>query len=481
MDKNSAKRLVKETLQSSFNKKQVIHLIKNTLNEFEKKTFTYKGNTIPKAFQDSIKTLERVGQYKDSEGNILDILIVQLKKESALERARSKQRNFISWYLKSRGDVLKDGALVAFVSPNQEDWRFSFVQMEYKFDEKKKKIKEEWTPARRYSFLVGENENSHTAQSCLVPLLENDKTNPTFKDLESAFSVEKVTKEFYEKYHQLFINLTKELEIILEKDQKIKKDFENKKVNPADFSKKLLGQIIFLYFLQKKGWFGVKRGEDWGTGSKKFLRELFEKKHLYSSSPQSPSFLRKQESPNFFNDILEPLFYEALSSEHTEDYYSRFDCRIPFLNGGLFEPIKSYDWVNTDILLPDSLFSNQEKTKEGDIGNGILDIFDRYNFTVKEDEPLEKEVAVDPEMLGKVFENLLEIKDRKSKGAYYTPREIVHYMCQESLINYLFSVISTSSVIPAEAGIQKQDIEILVRHGESAVESEKQTASQGKS
>ena len=478
MDKDSAKRLVKKTLQSSFNKEQFIHLIKNTLNEFEERAFTYKGNTIPKAFQESIKTLERVGQYKDSEDNILDILIVQLKKESALERARSKQRNFISWYLKSRGDILKDGALVAFVSPNQEDWRFSFVQMEYKFDEKKKKIKEEWTPARRYSFLVGENENSHTAQSCLLPLLQDDKTKPTIKDLGNAFSVEAVTKEFYEKYRLLFEKLTKELETLLETDKKIGKDFKHKKIKASDFSKKLLGQIVFLYFLQKKGWFGVKRGAEWGTGSKKFLRELFEKKYGNYN--------------NFFNNILEPLFYEALQGERAEDYYSRFDCRIPFLNGGLFEPIGNYDWVNTDILLPDSLFSNQEKTKEGDVGNGILDIFDRYNFTVKEDEPLEKEVAVDPEMLGKVFENLLEIKDRKSKGAYYTPREIVHYMCQESLINYLFSaipanpvipastVIPANPVIPAKAGISKQDIETLVRHGESAIESEKQTASQGK-
>ena len=463
MDKDLAKRLVKETLQSSFNKKKFYSLIKNVLNEFnEKKRFLPQGGKyISSAFQDSIKTLERVGQYKDSEDNILDILIVQLKTESTLERARSKQRNYIAKYLKEdRNYQLKDGALVAFISPNQKDWRFSFVKMEYKFDETKNKIKEEWTPARRYSFLVGENENSHTAQSCLVPLLQNDETNPTLKDLENAFSVEKVTKEFYEKYRQLFMNLTKELEIILKKDQKIKKEFENKKVNPSDFSKKLLGQIIFLYFLQKKGWFGVKKGEEWGTGSKQFLRELFEKKH--------------GDSNNFFNDILEPLFYEALSLEHTDDYYSRFKCRIPFLNGGLFEPLKNYDWVNTDILLPDSLFSNKEKTKEGDTGNGILDIFDRYNFTVKEDEPLEKEVAVDPEMLGKVFENLLEIKDRKSKGTYYTPREIVHYMCQESLINYLFSAL------PTQAGIQKQDIATLIRHGESAVESEKQTASQTK-
>jgi len=101
---------------------------------------------------------------------------------------------------------------------------------------------------------------------------------------------------------------------------------------------------------------------------------------------------------------------------------------------------------NTNILLPDELFSNSERTKAGDTGTGILDIFDRYNFTVKEDEPLEKEVAVDPEMLGKVFENLLPENLRKGQGAYYTPREIVHYMCQESLINYLDTAVNTGEI-----------------------------------
>ena len=121
-----------------------------------------------------------------------------------------------------------------------------------------------------------------------------------------------------------------------------------------------------------------------------------------------------------------------MATPRDDDYYRHFDCKIPFLNGGLFEPINDYDWVNTEITLKNQIFKD------------ILKVFDLYNFTIKEDEPLDKEVAVDPEMLGKVFENLLEIKDRKSQGAFYTPREIVHYMCQESLINYL----NTNSNIP---------------------------------
>jgi len=385
MEKTAAQKRVKKTLQSSFNKEHFVYLIRNILNYIEEAPFTYKGNFIFDDFADSIKLVERIGKYKGPNEKLIDILVVHLKKETSLERARTKQRNFVAKYLKgSRGGVLKDAALVAFVSPGGDDWRFSLVKMEYKFGDKGK-IEEEFTPARRYSFLVGKNENSHTAQSRLWRLMD-DKVAPTLQDLEDAFSVEKVTKEFFEKYRELFLRLNDALDEVVKQDPKVRADFEKKNVKTIDFAKKLLGQIVFLYFLQKKGWFGVKRGNEWGSGSKHFLRELFEKKH--------------GDYKNFFNDILEPLFYEALRLERPGDYYSRFDCRIPFLNGGLFDPLGDYDWWNTDILLPDNIFSNDRKTKEGDNGDGVLDIFDRYNFTVREDEPLEKEVAVDPEMLG---------------------------------------------------------------------------------
>jgi hypothetical protein len=152
---------------------------------------------------------------------------------------------------------------------------------------------------------------------------------------------------------------------------------------------------------------------------------------------------------NFFNDILEPLFYEALAEDRSvnEDYYSRFGCKIPFLNGGLFEPIQNYNWVSTNLRIGNEVFGE------------ILKTFDEFNFTIKEDEPLEREVAVDPEMLGKVFENLLDVTDRKSKGAFYTPRDIVHYMCQQSLIGYLANHTRTP----------REDLEVFIRHGDVAL------------
>lgn len=460
MNHHQAKEIIRNTFQNAFDRDQYIGFIRNLLNKIdETKAFKLHGQFIKEAFRDFVFKYERIGTYTDPDGKKIDLLIVFLKKESTLDRARTTLRNFIANYLKNREG--KDAGLIAFVSPNYEEWRFSFVKMDYQLTETQKghiKAVENFTPAKRYSFLVGSHESSHTAQRSLLPILEDDEKNPRLDDIEKAFYVEKVTKEFFEKYRDLFFELKKALDDLINSDPAVAKDFNDKSIDTADFSKKLLGQIVFLYFLQKKGWFGVKKGEEWGGGSKHFLRELFKKIH--------------GEYENFFNDVLEPLFYEALSIRRRDDYYSRFKCRIPFLNGGLFDPLKDYDWQYTDVFLPNDLFSNRIQTPEGDIGNGILDIFDRYNFTVNEDEPLEREVAVDPEMLGKVFENLLAIKDRKSKGTYYTPREIVHYMCQESLSNYLTTEL--------QGKVTKEEIDILIRYGESVVEQESRVEKVGK-
>ncbi len=454
---DEAKQLVTETFDQSFNKEIFTYFTKNLLEGLDPKTFIYRGQTIPNPYKNYIKTLSRVGKYTDPDGNKIDVLIVQLKKETSLERARTMQRNFIAWYLKRSRSYIKDAALVAFVAPNQDDWRFSLVKLEYdlKKDERGKvKIKRELTPARRWSFLVGEHENTHTARKQLLPLLEKEKLS--LDEIENAFDIEVVTKEFFKKYRELYHRVKEKLDKAIEENKLVEKDFKKKGVDTSDFAKKLLGQIVFLYFLQKKGWFGVARDAEWGTGPKNFLRQLFEG--------------NLAEYDNFFEEILEPLFYEALAVERPDDYYSRFNCKIPFLNGGLFDPIFNYNWVHDDIGLPNELFSNKDKTKEGDLGTGILDVFDRYNFTVREDEPLEKEVAIDPEMLGKVFENLLEVKDRKSKGTYYTPREIVHYMCQESLINYLITELS-EKVDNKKVG---EDVRYFVERGETLIQHEEE-------
>lgn len=450
MNLEEPRSLVRKTFESDFDPYNFKNFIGKLLKNVNfNKTFQQSGGNIRRAFQDKVSSFERIGQFTDTNAKTADILVVNLKKETTLERGRTSLRNFAADYLQSDRGIGKSAVLAAYVSNNKKDWRFSFVTLE-----RERELNEQGnyvlavkklTPARRYSFLVGQNENSHTAQKQFVNLLKNQSA-PTLEPIEEAFKIEKVTKEFFEQYKGLYVKTRSELETIFNHNEKVKIEFTEKNINLDDFAKKLLGQIVFLYFLQKKGWFGVPREKTWGDGDKKFLRNLFD---------------NKQANKNFFNDYLEPLFYEILAKERDFDYYEKFDCKIPFLNGGLFEPIDSYDWVHTDIFLPDELFHNTDTTRGGDVGTGILDVFDRYNFTVNEAEPLETEVAVDPEMLGKVFENLLPENERQGKGTYYTPRVVVAYMCQQSLINYL------STSLPK---INKADIEHFTLHGSMSAE-----------
>ena len=198
MDKNTSHKIIKDTLEGAFDKNKFLLFAKNLCNQIdESKAFQLSGAYIPEIFRPYVRLYERLGTYTDPEGKKIDVLVVYLQKETSLERARTAQRNFVARYLKDRDQ--KDAGLVAFVSPNSEDWRFSLIKMEYKFTEGKSgkiKVKEEFTPAHRWSFLVGANENSHTAKSRLAPIVQDDEHNPTLNILEEAFNIEKVTKEF---------------------------------------------------------------------------------------------------------------------------------------------------------------------------------------------------------------------------------------------------------------------------------------------
>lgn len=448
-------------------------------------------------FSNHIKGSIHVGNYVTPDRKKIAIFAVQLKKETYVENSRSTQRSYAKKLIEG-GNC--DAAIVAFFMEGELKWRLSFVRLDYemKIENGKLKQTENLTPAKRYSFLVGKNEPCHTAIDRFRQFIISQNYNPTLDDLEEAFSVEKVTDEFFNLYCEKFHQLREQLEAI--EDFRIEAEQHN--FTSAQFAKKLMGQIVFLYFLQKKGWLGVGawpntltekeyknayyargaksrelipivyrpagdgtyhvsgaglqsisdadeevlaqcvKGKPWGTGPHNFMRRLFE--------------ISEKRNNNFYNDILEPLFYDALNRNRGEQgYCPALHCRIPFLSGGLFEPIDGYDWEHNQFDIPNEVFSNA--STKGRDADGILDIFDRYNFTMSEDEPMEREVAIDPEMLGKVFENLLEVNDRKSKGAFYTPREIVHYMCQESLINYLCSTVS---------GVEESDIRDFILYGD---------------
>lgn len=512
MSAENKKKIIDNLFDNQFNKDNFKEFVNTILNVKIDIDSEYKYVGIHKVFMNYIENYYIVSNYKDNEKNNILIMVVKIKDSiDDPVRARVKQREFIARHLR---DKEKNGALVVFYNDKSKNWRISFIRLSYDFTSKG--AEEKLTPAKRLSYVIGEGEASKTVKDQFFSLA-NMEESISLEQLEGLFALEKVTNEFFKEYKNKYLDIKE----TLIKDENfvkeaLKHDIENPESFIEGFSKKLMGQIAFIYFLQKKGWLGIEivpesltfeeynriyeraldterevlnkvyfRKEkelytlnkeelkkldnknesellvgafhnteyfkEWGSGKKKFLRELFEKHKIED----------KNNKKTFFEDYLEPLFYNNFSEDRGEKQYSaEFNCRLPFLNGGLFDPYGDYNWKETTFNLDDSLFSN-------DKDNGILDIFDRYNFTINENDNYETEVAVDPEMLGKVFENLLEVFDRKSKGAFYTPREIVRYMTNESIMNYLLSHLE-------EKGISKEDLEYLLNLGEFTKEYDEQ-------
>lgn len=371
--------------------------------------------------------LTKLWTYEDKWWEKLDFLIIESPTKTKVERARVEQRKILSYYLKNIWIFQWiNNVLVVFYSDDNEskDWRLSFIKQEFKLDEQKKKVINEFTPAKRKSFLIEQTSKNKTVKDQFKSLLEQ-KEYPTISQIDSVFSVEKVTKEFFQEYKKLYNKLKDEFA----NDNIFQ--FINQKYNNWDeyftenFVKKLMWQIVFLYFIQKKWWLWVSNDKEFWLWEQNYIRKIFEECRSWWD-PKKENWWKY-----FFNDYLEHLFYEALNTDRRQknDWSDYFGCRIPYLNWWLFEPINWYKWAWSE----NTIFVSNHVFWE------ILDKFDLYNFTVYENDPLEQDIAVDPEMLGKIFENLLPDNERKWKGAFYTPREIVHYMSKESLINHIIT------------------------------------------
>ena len=295
----------------------------------------------------------------------------------------------------------------------QLDWRFSYCHYGDK----------EMTTAKRYTFLLGPGQACRTAAQNFFKLFEH-RGELTPDDITTAFDVEALSKEFFTKYKEHYDRFCAYVYNNKENLTLFGEEFtgwEDKTIR--DYVKKLLGRIVFLHFLQKKGWMGVPADKPWGEGDRQFMKSLFDK-------------ATDEQKANYLDEVLEPLFADALDVDRkTND--DLFDCgvegfrnvKIPYLNGGLFERDKMDG--------PKSTFSHE-------LFADLFNFLYQYNFTIDENDPNDAEVGVDPEMLGRIFENLLE--DNKDKGAFYTPKEIVQYMCKESLIAYLQTDIKSEDM-----------------------------------
>lgn len=325
------------------------------------------------------------------------------------------------------------------------DWRFTFCS---------KARNEKQTDKKRFTFMLGPNQSCRTVADNFQKLLGKEG-EIELKDIEDAFDVEALSDEFFGKYkahYERFVQYITGKRFVKSsgswKEKKIHAPhpqmyaaFGSNDKKVRDYVKKMLGRIVFLHFLQKKGWMGVPVGKEWGEGDAQFMLHLYE----YASEEQKA---------NFLDGILEPLFAGGLDTDRTADD-DLFDThvalpggskvKVPYLNGGLFE---RDELDEIDTCFPSEYFGD------------LLNFFHQYNFTIDENDPDDAQVGVDPEMLGRIFENLLE--DNKDKGAYYTPKEIVRYMCRQSLASYLSTDVEDEEQRKAiDTFVRTYDVDLL--------------------
>ena len=346
-----------------------------------------------------VKDGGHVGNIRLDDGRSLAIFDFEVVDNVLIQRNRRTLRNIAANYI----DQDKfHGALAFYHSQSKDNYRLTFIAKQTYFNESGELVKKETAP-KRYTFLLGKNEPCTTAASRLKDLADKKTYGSIYlTDVTDAFSVERLNKEFFNGYKDQY---KKFIDTLSDTKQH------------RDYVKKLLGRLVFLQFLQKKGWMGVPASNTkWEGGDKKFLSNLVER-HINNE--------------RLLSDVFEPLFFGILNTK-PEDRETLFIDKnwdillleefsgIPYLNGGLFEA------DDVDKLPIDFSYTHFKD---------LMEFFSQYNFTIDENDPDDSEVGIDPEMLGHIFENLLE--DNKDKGAFYTPKEIVQYMCRQSIIQYL--------------------------------------------
>ena len=406
------------------------------------------------------KAAVQLGEITLASGDVLAVYEVQLQEHIQVERNKVAIRNLLRTHWNKY-----DGAFIASYKATEAVWRFSFVSETRQFDADGNYGKV-ITAAKRFTYVLGKNESVRTATDRFKKLREIGK-NATLEDIKTAFSVEALTKDFYKELFAWY-------QWALSDDEGFAVTFPNDTSTDTDDRKieehliRLITRLMFVWFIKQK---------------KLVPEQIFKieslKDILSEFEPLSAT------KGNYYNAILQNLFFATLNKKISEREFAKngsfneqkehFGIKtlfrdanekswfkqnhkqivdlfneVPFMNGGLFEcldktedgKIMYFDGFSRATgrqkraFLPNCLFFDAEK--------GIIPLLEKYNFTVEENTPEDVEVALDPELLGKVFENLLgaynpETKEtaRKQSGSFYTPREIVNYMVDESIIAYL--------------------------------------------
>ena len=373
---------------------------------------------------------ESVNQLGYSDKCEVTVFEVILKKDAHNRRVTITQEMFR--ILRGLGI---NNAIVAFANADELNYRFSLLTSKYEFDGEK--VVKVLSNPRRYSYSLGYGTKTKTAYDFLIG---KGKVN-SLDELINRFSVEVVNKQFYSEIAACFTRLVggqregktydKELNIYGVTDQ-------NKY---AEFAVRLIGRIVFCWFLKEK------KSEN---GLPLIPETLLNTKDIKIGG-------------NYYHDVLEPLFFELLNTSiprrkgkyAQEEFYSQ----IPYLNGGLFSP-----HIDDHYKFSPELQAGQYGlvTIPNDWFDRFYAVLGQYNFTVDENTSYDIELSIDPEMLGRIFENLLaEINPetgenaKKSTGSFYTPRDIVDYMVDSSILEHL----------KTKTGISEEKLKALISYG----------------
>lgn len=344
-----------------------------------------------------VKSFKQRGLVRLDGNQDVAIFEVVLQDGISVQSKRVGLRNLVAKLI----DEYQNHGVLAVFDNGSPEYRFTFAAKETKVT--REGIEKSETDSKRYTYILGETETCKTAAEQFIKLAEKG-TAISLTDLRDAFSVEKLSKQFFNEYKEQYNHF---VGYLASQPRILKSVFGDDEKKMRDFVKLLLGRLVFLQFVQKKKWLGVPaKNKDWHSGDVRFLVNAF---NVFANKDK------------FYSDYLEELFFDCLNNPNRKnEIFELSGTKVPFLNGGLFENDNA---KTKNLNFPATYFT------------GLFEFFGKYNFTIDENDPTEKEVGIDPEMLGSIFENLLE--DNKDKGAFYTPKEIVHYMCQESLIEYL--------------------------------------------
>ena len=412
----------------------------------------------------------------------LDLVVYEVKHTSKNDARVSLSKEAF----RMLADEMEDRALVVFVpEDNSENYRFSLIEITLEAKDNSARITRNYSNPRRYSYFLGKGIAYYTPNKYL-----NEKGRVVnAEDLRSRFSIEVLTKEFYQELSDWYAWAIKIIRFPNDLNDKTDDDKFNN-----ESAIRLITRLIFVWFLKQRH-----------LVPDEFFDEQYIAANLiegFNPHAMADLFSKSNES-KYYKAILQNLFFAMLNSPITpegsnelserhfrkgrgdydnnklmryENYFMNpqlfvdlANKTVPFLNGGLFDCLDEKDKdlyydgfsdreaVKKALIVPDYLFFGEEVGKNIDLSEwygdkkkkkvsarGIIDILKRYNFTVEENTPFDQEISLDPELLGKVFENLLasynpetQTTARKQTGSFYTPREIVQYMVDESLVAHL--------------------------------------------